>query len=328
MSQAGSRRWFSAVELFQPILDYYFRYGRTHGEKFGVTQGRHERPTDFGAFRESLFQHFESLSPHLQRIARHALGEPNRFALQTVAQVASEVRVQPSTLVRFAQLFGFSGYSDMQHLFRLRLLEADTALHARERESQRTMESAKTRGAAAILDALADASVLAIERLRAHIDADALREAVRLMGAAHCIHVLGRGRAAPFATCLAQGLIERHRRCHVLDSVPGMLAQQVAGMVAGDLLIAAAFDADSKRATEAGASARAGGTAVVAVTDAVVGPLARQASVHLAIREPDIDGESPLAPQIVLAQSLFLSLGHRGSGAGVDAAGSPERFDS
>ena len=274
-----------------------------------MTQSRHERPANFGAFRESLFQHFESLSPHLKRIARYALGEPNRFALQTVAQVASETRVQPSTLVRFAQIFGFSGYSDMQHLFRARLLESDNALRDREIETRRGMEGADRRNPPAVLDAVADASVLAIDRLKAHVDAGALREAVRLMDAATCIHVLGRGRALPVAGCLAHGLIELHRRCVVLDALAGTLPQRTAAMGPGDLLIAVAFETDAQPAIDAMDSARQRNVPIIAITDALLGRLSRHAGVNIEVRDKNFNGVSPLAPHIVLVQSLLIALG-------------------
>ena len=77
----------------------------------------------FDRLREEFQHRYEGLSPHLQRIAHFALGDPNRFALQTVAETARETDVQPSTVIRFAKVFGFSGFSEMQRVFRLRLIE-------------------------------------------------------------------------------------------------------------------------------------------------------------------------------------------------------------
>ena len=39
-------------------------------------------------------------------------------ALGTISQVAEQAGVQPSTLVRFAQIFGYAGFSDFQGLFK------------------------------------------------------------------------------------------------------------------------------------------------------------------------------------------------------------------
>ena len=81
---------------------------------------------DFDRLQEEIQRRFESLSPHLQRIAEYALADPNRFALQTVARSARESGVQPSTLVRFAKVFGYSGFTELQQAFRTRLTEVAT----------------------------------------------------------------------------------------------------------------------------------------------------------------------------------------------------------
>lgn len=288
-----------------------------------MSEGEHTAPEDFGAFRERLHQRFESLSPHLQRIARYAVGRPNRLAFQTVAQAASEIRVQPSTLVRFAKRFGFSGYSDMRRLFRLRLVEAEDAHRGRTRAVRGRVREAAGGSPIALLHALADASVLGIRRLAADIDAGALAEAVRLMRAAECIHVLGRGGVQPVAACLAQGLIRRHRRCLLLDAVPGSLSEQVAAMTPTDLVIAAVSESDSVHALGAIAAARARKVPVIVITDAVLGPLARHASVSLVIGDGQPDRVSPLAPHIVLAQSLAVVSGNRPATGHVAGARTP-----
>ncbi len=274
-----------------------------------MSEGEHTAPKDFGAFRDRLHRRFESLSPQLRRIARHAVGKPSRLALQTVAEAASEMRVQPSTLVRFAKLFGFTGFSDMRELLRRRLLEAEDAFRERARRVRGRMRGAEGADPSEILDAMSDASVLGIERLAADVDAGALREALRLMGAAGCIHVYGRGRAQPVAACLAQGLIELRRRCLVLDANPGTLRNQVEAMTPAELMIAVAFEADSDPAIHAMSSARARGVPVLALTDGELGPFSGHASVNIAVRCSGIDGVAPLAPYIVLAQSLIVALG-------------------
>ena len=276
-----------------------------------MIEGEYTPPKDFGAFRERLNQRFESLSPHLQRIAHHAVGKPHRLALQTVAEAASETGVQPSTIVRFAKLFGFSGFADMRLLFRQRLLQIENAWGDRARETRRKLLASDADHPVAILDAVADHSAQGIDQLLARADADALGKALRLMGAAGCIHVLGRGRAQPVADCLAHELIGLRRRCIVLDALPGTLAPQLEAMTPEDLLIAVAFEADPGPAVDAMASVRARGVPVIALTDAELGPLARHGGVNIAVPDPGIDGVSSLAPHIVLAQSLVLTLGLR-----------------
>src|SRR5690606_16451602 len=71
-----------------------------------------------------------------QQIAQYVLQSPDEVALGTVATVAEAAGVQPSALIRFANNMGFAGFTEMQQVFRARLL--DRAGSYRERiESMR-----------------------------------------------------------------------------------------------------------------------------------------------------------------------------------------------
>ena len=71
----------------------------------------------------SLSRLYPGLSPQLQRIATFALEHPQDMALDTVATLARGAGVQPSALVRFAQALGYDGFSELQRVFRGRLVE-------------------------------------------------------------------------------------------------------------------------------------------------------------------------------------------------------------
>ena len=85
----------------------------------------------FDEFRGRVNDRYDTLSPHLQRIARHVLHNPNEIALGTVTQLAEAIDVQPSTVIRFCKQFGFSGFSALQQVLRLRLIEGAPELRAR-----------------------------------------------------------------------------------------------------------------------------------------------------------------------------------------------------
>ena len=54
----------------------------------------------------------------LRQVAIFLWQHPGDVALGTIVQVAEQAGVQPSTLVRFAQIFGYAGFSDFQGLFK------------------------------------------------------------------------------------------------------------------------------------------------------------------------------------------------------------------
>ena len=271
---------------------------------------RAEPPHDFDRLREEFQHRYEGLSPHLQRIAHFALGDPNRFALQTVAETARETDVQPSTVIRFAKEFGFSGFSEMQRVFRLRLIEGASSFRDQIHEHRGKLEEAAADDPSAILNGFADASVLALQHLKADIDSDALRQAVRMMDEAKTIYVIGQRRAFPVAAYLAYGMIRLEYRCHLLDSVGGMLPQQVATIGLDDLVVAVSFAEYAQQVVDVVSDAHIRKVPVLAITDSMASPLARNSSLYFEVRDAEVHRFRPLAAPIVLAQSLIIALGY------------------
>lgn len=276
---------------------------------------------DFDWLQGEIQRRFETLSPHLQRIAEYALADPNRFALQTVATTAAAIEVQPSTLVRFAKLFDYSGFSELQKVFRARLTEAANSFRHQVSEHRGVLREADSRNPGAILHALADASVLAIDQLKHDLDANKLRQAAQMLEKARFICVLGQRHAFPIAACLSLGLLKLGRRCQLLDSGAGMLPHHIANLTPDDLLVAFSLSDFSRTVLETIPHARERGVPVLAVSNSQTDPLARNASLSLVVRDPEVHQFEPLAPYIVLAQTLVVALAStRGDAPGPDGA--------
>jgi DNA-binding MurR/RpiR family transcriptional regulator len=89
-------------------------------------------PVDtYDELRGVIADRYAALPRQLQRVARIALERPHDLALKTVASLATEAGVQPSTLVRFANALGFGGFSAMQQLFRSHLVERSASYRER-----------------------------------------------------------------------------------------------------------------------------------------------------------------------------------------------------
>jgi DNA-binding MurR/RpiR family transcriptional regulator len=78
-------------------------------------------PRDYDALKELLLARREELPRRLVQVAAFALENPDEIAFGTVASVAAQADVQPSTLIRFAQTLGYAGFSDLQEVFRAQL---------------------------------------------------------------------------------------------------------------------------------------------------------------------------------------------------------------
>ena len=72
---------------------------------------------DYLAFREEIESGYQNLSTRLRQIAQFALDHPTEMSMETVATIAKKAGVQPSSVIRFAKNFGYSGFSEMQRVF-------------------------------------------------------------------------------------------------------------------------------------------------------------------------------------------------------------------
>jgi DNA-binding MurR/RpiR family transcriptional regulator len=268
-----------------------------------------EREETFDALRGRIKARFDGLSPHLQWLARYALEDPNLFALETVTEVATRASVQPSTVIRFAKEFGYTGFTQMQKVFRLRLIEGIPASRTQAFLNRKRLEGAAAVDPGAILSEFSDASIANLERLKLSIASDDLRQAVRMITEAEHIYVIGQRRAFPIAAYFAYGLIRLEFRCTFLDFVGGMVPQQVATMRPNDILIAVAFAEYTPAVVDIVQDVHIRRVPILSITDVPASPLAKHASLSFLVDEMDIHRFKPIAASICLVQSLMITLG-------------------
>ncbi len=262
----------------------------------------------FDWLQGEIQRQYESLSPHLKRVAEYLLADPGRFALQTITQAAGESGVQPSTLVRFAKLFGYRGFSDMQQAFRAHLTEVADSFRYQVKEQRARLAKADGSDLNVMLDALANASITAINRLRYELDPRELRRAVQMLDQARSIHVIGPRHAWPVATCLSLGLVKLGCQCHLPDSGPEMLPYQLASLTKDDLLVAISLVDFPDAILESVTAAHQRQVPVLAISTSPTSALARNSSLNLVVRDPEVHRFEPLAPHIVLVQTLVITL--------------------
>ena len=87
-------------------------------------QVMHKPPATHEGLTRAVQARFDALSRGYQQIARYLIQNPNEVAIQSVSVVAERCGVHASSLVRFAQSFGYSGFKELQAIFHARLATA------------------------------------------------------------------------------------------------------------------------------------------------------------------------------------------------------------
>jgi DNA-binding MurR/RpiR family transcriptional regulator len=269
-------------------------------------------PKNFDEFKSEIARRHDDLSRRLRQIAEFALHHPNDMAFGTVAIIAESAGVQPSSIVRFANSFGFDGFSDMQRVFRSRLLASAASYRERiaairdERSNGRSGETSPGR----VLEQFVGDGVAALEQLPAQVRAADVERALVLMDRARDIYVLAQGRAFPVAYYIHYALIRLDRRATLLDGLGGMVSNHARVIGRDDLLIAISFKVYAPEVARVVGECAGRGIKIVAVTDSALSPIAKHASVRFELGD-DIDHpfRSLIAP-MCLAQSLVVAFGH------------------
>jgi DNA-binding MurR/RpiR family transcriptional regulator len=75
-------------------------------------------PESEEALIAAMAREYPGLSRQLKQIGTYVEQHRGQLGIQSIQQVAELCEVQPSAVVRFAKHFGFSGFTEMQKLFR------------------------------------------------------------------------------------------------------------------------------------------------------------------------------------------------------------------
>ncbi|MFM7445513.1 MAG: MurR/RpiR family transcriptional regulator [Tabrizicola sp.] len=264
-----------------------------------------EAPQTIDAFRSRLAEMDGQLPRRLQQCADHIGQHMDTIALSTVAQVAHSAGVPPSAMMRFCQIMGFSGYAEMQRLFR-EVLSRPAPDYATR------LANLKAGGAghpSTLVAEFVEAGRQSMEALARDLNEIALDQAVSILSGARCIHLAGFRRSFPVASYLS----------YVFDKlgVPALLHDGVAGLgqrstlQPGEALIAITFAPYSDETLSLAADARDRGLPVVLLTDPPATRLAGIADCVLTVTEIDFGAFRSLSAAIALALSLAVAVAAR-----------------
>jgi len=262
-------------------------------------------PRDLQTLLRHILDRRPSLPKRLIQVADFALAHPQEIAFGRVADVAALADVQPSTLVRFAQALGYSGFSEMQSVFVARARERWPDY----RERLEALDaSAHATDAAALLHGFMQASTNSIARVGSSVDAQSLNQAVRLLADAKTIYLLGTRRAFPATAYLSYALRRLSVRCELVEQLAGMGVEQTALIGPRDALLAVSFTPYAPFTLELASSTFGRGVPVVAVTDSPFSPLVRVATVWLEVAEADHAAFRSLAGTFAVAATLAVAV--------------------
>ncbi len=262
-------------------------------------------PQSLGEFQDKLVKLSGAFPKRLRQCADYVATNMDRVAVSTVAELAAGAGVQPSAFIRFCQLMGFSGYSEMQAMFReqYNLYRPDYGTRLKNLRAQGDDSPAT------LLAEFVEAGRASLENLTSQVNPDALTLAVDTLAKARVIHIAGLSRAYPVAAYLAYAF-EKMDIPTILHDKTGNLDQRHS-MLNGDVLLAISFTPYTSEIIDLARFAHERNTGLVAITDALNSPFHELGAIALTVSEVDVGAFRALSATLSLAISLAVAVGTR-----------------
>jgi DNA-binding MurR/RpiR family transcriptional regulator len=261
-------------------------------------------PQNYEGVVNLITANYDALSDGYQQVARFFTQNPNIIALESINSVAAKTKVHPSTLVRFAQNLGYTGFKELQAVFQTRLATAAPGFRERVNFLDAEISRNESGGDIGFLRNMVVRDIAALQGLLESVGEVKLQRTAELCASAACIFVAGQLRSDPIASLVRYLMTMLQRKVILLDSAGG-LAQEVAlTMGKGDVLIAIAFRHYAKEVVAIAELAVKQNVPLVSITDSQLSPLAKGAEVLFTIPEDEYTFSRSLAAPMCLVQTI------------------------
>ncbi|MGS5089394.1 MurR/RpiR family transcriptional regulator [Hydrogenophaga sp. A37] len=267
--------------------------------------------TSVDQFIARISTEYDSLSKQLKVIAKYVEQHRDHVGLDGIQQLATHCQVQPSAVVRFAKHFGFSGFSEMQAVFR----EGLTRQLAPSRNYRTRIRDIIESGSGSLSSVEIAREFLAgsqagMHELEANLDAATFKKAVDMLRETDCIWIAASRRSFPVAVYLDYAFQHTDKRVCLMSGLGSMHQGQMRSVRKGDVMVAISFAPYAEETLAAVDLAVERGARLIAITDSRMSPLAKVATAALLVQDNSTFGFRALTSTMGLAQSLFIALAY------------------
>ncbi|PHM36781.1 SIS domain-containing protein [Xenorhabdus mauleonii] len=268
--------------------------------------------SNLNELQDQVRSRYGELSKRLQQVARYVLDNTNSVAFDTVAVIAKEADVPPSTLIRFANAFNFSGFNEMKQLFRMNLVEetasyTDRARLFKELDKDHYIPEEPLH----ILQEFAHSNAQAMQQLAARASAEDLNAAVNLLATARNVYIIGLRRSFSVASYFAYALSHLECRPMLIDGLGGMFREQMNMIGSNDVVVSISFTPYAEETVMVSERAAKAGAKQIVITDSQISPLASFSDVCFVVKEAQVDAFRSQSATLCLVQSLAVALAYR-----------------
>ncbi len=238
-------------------------------------------PVDFASLHALIQAKHAAFPKRLSQVARYLVDNPDETALGSVGSIAEAAQVTPSTVMRFAQLLGYDGFTALQEIFR-RNIRAKLSLN---HDATRWQSPEKERSSPSHpLSQTIDACCNALSGLTNMVTTIEIDGAVEILSRARCVFIQGSRSTFPMTVALQKALTGEGIRCTLSMDLTG--GDEVLALATNE--DAAIFISRSARAEREffASSLAVKGVPIIAIVDSSLNPYTDFASISFKLGRP------------------------------------------
>lgn len=253
-----------------------------------------------------LISHIQSqytrFSKGQKLIAQYILKNYDKVAFMTACKLGEAVGVSESTVVRFANALGYSGYPKLQDALQEVIKNKLTTVQRVDMVKEFNDDSA-------ILKKIVKSDMDNIKDTLEEIDEKAFEEAANRILKAKRIYIVGMRSSFTIAQYLGFYLGIILDSVHVIRTDMGDAFEQVVKINEDDVLIAISFPRYSKKSYQIVSYAKEKGAHIVSLTDSPFAPVASLTDNLLLVKSNMVSFVDSLVPALSIANALIVSVG-------------------
>ncbi|MGL4873359.1 MAG: MurR/RpiR family transcriptional regulator [Clostridium sp.] len=262
---------------------------------------------------------FSKLSKGQKLIAEYILNNYDKAAFMTAAKLGNSVGVSESTVVRFANELGFSGYPKLQKALQELIKNKLTTVQRLELSNDYISDEDALKG---VLKSDMENIRLTLEK----IDPKIFEEVVDEIFKAKNIYIIGLRSSTAVAEFLGFYLNIILQNVRTVSYGISDIFEQIINVKEGDLVIGIGFPRYASKTIDALDFSKLRGARVVAITDSINSPLSAKADVSLIAQSNMASFVDSLVAPLSLINALIIAVGMREKENIANIFGSLERI--
>ena len=247
---------------------------------------------------------FPKLSKGQKLIAEYILKNYDKAAFMTAAKLGVSVGVSESTVVRFANELGFSGYPKLQKALQELIKNKLTTVQRLELSNDYVSEGYALKG-------VLKADIENIRTTLEKINFNTFEDVVNNIFKAKRIYIIGLRSSTALAEFLGFYLNIILQNVKTVGYGISDIFEQMINVGEGDLVIGIGFPRYASRTIDALAFAQDRGASVVALTDSLLSPLAAKADYSLIAQSNMASFVDSLVAPLSVINALIIAVGMR-----------------